>query len=85
MKRGMAAPTPFKQAIKTFLVDANAARRATKRTRKGLSKVLFDDTRTLDLLADGHTDITVSRLERGAQRLTKLLRDVPPTANSGRR
>lgn len=51
--------------------DAYATR--SGRTSGGVSKALFDDTRTLDLLRDGSKDITVSRLERAYMRLCGLI------------
>lgn len=51
---------------------ADAYAKATQRSRGGVSKALFDDVRTLDLLRKGNKDITISRLERASQRLVAL-------------
>lgn len=59
--------------IPLLIRRADSYRRATGRTSGGVSKALFDDTRTLDLLRDPNfKDITISRLERAMQRLAGL-------------
>lgn len=68
--------SPIHAAMPTDITNLirRARRVATKtgRTPGGVSKALFDDVRTLDLLADGWRGIQVDRLARGEDRLEAL-------------
>lgn len=60
--------------ISSLVRRADAYAKATGRSSGGVSKSIFEDTRTLDLLRGGHRDITVARLERADAALTELER-----------
>lgn len=60
--------------IPLLIERADAYAKKADRTSGGVSKLIFDDVRTLDLLRDPtFKDITISRLERGWQRLNGLI------------
>lgn len=59
--------------IPLLVRQADAYAKRQGRTSGGVSKALFDDVRTLDLLRAGSKDITVSRLERAYMRLCGLI------------
>lgn len=59
--------------IPLLIRRADAYANKAGRTSGGVSKLIFDDVRTLDLLRGGSKDITLSRLERGWQRLNGLI------------
>lgn len=58
--------------IPQLVKRADRYARKTGRSPGGISKALFDDVRTLDLLRGGFRDIQVSRIERAAERLADL-------------
>ena len=59
--------------ISLLVRQADAYAKRSGRTSGGVSKAIFDDVRTLDLLREGGRDITISRLERGYTRLCGLI------------
>lgn len=58
--------------IPALLRRADSYAKATGRTTGGVSKAIFDDVRTLDLLKGGAKSITLARLEEAESRLGDL-------------
>lgn len=58
--------------IPALVARADAYAKRTKRSSGGVSKAIFDDVRTLDMLRDGATNITIGRLERAEGRMADL-------------
>lgn len=58
--------------VSKFLRRADRVTKRTGRTPGGISKILFDDVRTLDYLREGGRAIQLNRLERAEARLSEL-------------
>lgn len=58
--------------IDSLVRRADAYAAASGRTSGGVSKLIFQDTRTLDLLRDGSEAITVARLRKAEAELRRL-------------
>lgn len=65
--------------IPSLLRRADAYAKAVNRTSGAISKELFKDSRTLDLLRDeSWRNITISRLERAERNLIALEKQIAP-------
>lgn len=62
----------IKSALSALVADARRVARENDYTTRQVSKLIFGDTRTLDMIIGGHTSITISRVLRAADRLKKL-------------
>lgn len=62
----------IRQAVADIVKRAKTFARVTGRTNGGVSKAIFDDTRTLDALARGRFNVRLDRVLRGESRLTQL-------------
>lgn len=62
----------LRQAIADIVKRAKTLARVTGRTQGGVSKAIFDDTRTLKALGRGQFNVQLNRVLRGERRLTRL-------------
>lgn len=58
--------------IPALVARADAYAKRSKRSPGGVSKAIFDDVRTLDMLRDGATNITIARVQAAEHRLAML-------------
>jgi len=64
--------TAIRSAVRDLVKRARAYARVSHRTLGGVSKLIFDDTRTLETLASGRLNVRMDRVERGERRLAEL-------------
>ena len=64
--------TVLREAVRDIVKRANAYARISGRARGGVSKLIFDDNRTLAILASGKFNVRLDRIMRGEARLLDL-------------
>lgn len=62
----------LRTAVRDIVKRAKAYARVSGRAPGGVSKLIFDDNRTLAMLASGKLNVSAERIERGERRLAEL-------------
>lgn len=72
MAKRLTTQALIRRALTDLVKRAKAYAKRTNRTLGGVSKELFDDDRTLRMLAAGHVKIGIARVLEAADRLDQL-------------